>query len=115
MEVTAFGTFSLQVIVDDCVSEISDEITLIVNSTRMEIGGDIVVYPNPADNHFFIKGISGAIRSADLVDMAGRTHPVEFEMISEGYRLDISNLPSGVYMFRLFQGNKQSIHKILKK
>ncbi|WP_373524520.1 glycosyl hydrolase [Aquiflexum sp.] len=115
LEVSSFGTFTVQVSIDNCVSEFSDEITLIVNSTRMEIGGEIIIYPNPVESHFYIKGISGAIRSADLVDMAGRTHPVELEEFSEGFRIDVANLPSGVYMFRLFQGNKQSIHKILKK
>lgn len=115
LEVSSFGTFSVQVSIDGCISKISDEITLIVNSTKLEIGGEIIVYPNPAEYQIFIKGISSPIRSADLVDTAGRAHPFTFEEFSEGYSMNISNLPSGVYMVRIFHGNKQTVHKFLKK
>lgn len=115
LEVSSFGVFSVQVTVDGCVSAISDEISLIVNSVGMEIGGEVIVYPNPAENLVFIKGINGSVKTLEILDMAGRITPIDYQEISEGYRLDISSLPSGVYMVRIFQGNKQSVHRILKK
>ena len=115
LEVTSFGVFSVQVTIDGCTSEISDEITLIVNSAKMEIGGELIVYPNPAENQIFVKGISGFIKSADLIDISGRVHAVNFEEYPEGYRINISNLPSGVYMLSIGYGNKHAYHKILKK
>ena len=115
LEISSFGVFSVQVTVDGCVSAISDEISLIVNSVGMEIGGEVIVYPNPAENLVFIKGINGSVKTLEILDMAGRITPIDYQEISEGYRLDISSLPSGVYMVRIFQGNKQSVHRMLKK
>ncbi|UJP66821.1 glycosyl hydrolase [Mongoliitalea daihaiensis] len=114
-EATMDGVYTVTAKVDDCISELSDQITLLVNSLGREIIAPLTFYPNPADSHFFIKGVIDPIRSLELSDMIGRIHAVGYEESDGLYRIDIANLPSGVYLLRMVHGNTQTIHKILKK
>ncbi|MCH7402922.1 glycosyl hydrolase [Belliella kenyensis] len=114
-EASVDGVFSVATRVDDCMSAISDPITLIVNSLDREVTAPITFYPNPSENHFFIKGVLEPIRSLELSDMVGRIHTMSAEDMEGLLKIDISHLPAGVYMLRMIHGNTQTIHKILKK
>lgn len=62
---------------------------------------DISIYPNPAKNEVYIKGLSGAVFDYHIYTATGR------EMI-KGHatdKLDISMLSDGVYIVRIFQDN----------
>lgn len=112
---TTDGSYTVNSTIDGCVSVISDQVTLLVNSVGREIAVPLTFYPNPAENHFFIKGVVDPIRSLEFSDMVGRIHTVAYEESDGLYKIDISNLPSGVYLLRMLHGNTQTIHKILKK
>ena len=113
--ISTFGTYTVQVTIDDCVSAISEEITLIVNSLRNQQIRELVAYPNPAENFLQIRGLSGPIGFSEMVDMAGRSTSIVFEELDNGYRADVSRLSPGMYMLRLQQGNKNYTLKIIKK
>jgi hypothetical protein len=113
--ISTFGTYTVQVTIDDCVSAISEEITLIVNSLRNQQIRELVAYPNPVENFLQIRGLSGPIGFSEMVDMAGRSTSIVFEELDNGYRADVSRLSPGMYMLRLQQGNKNYTLKIIKK
>jgi uncharacterized beta-barrel protein YwiB (DUF1934 family) len=113
--VTTFGTYTVQVKVDDCLSAISDEVSLIINSAEIGKIQEMTVYPNPAENYIYLKGINGPIRSAEMIDMAGRSNPIEFELYDEIYSANVQNLSPGIYVLWIQQGNKSYPLRVIKK
>ncbi|MCS4432746.1 T9SS type A sorting domain-containing protein [Aquiflexum gelatinilyticum] len=113
--VTTFGNYSVQVKVDDCLSTISDEVSLIINSAEIGKIQEMTVYPNPAENYIYLKGINGPIRSAEMIDMAGRSNPIEFELYDEIYSANVQNLSPGIYVLWIQQGNKSYPLRVIKK
>ena len=64
---------------------------------------DILIYPSPADDHIRIKGLPGSV-SLEVVDLLGQVVAVRPDFGTED-RLDVSALPSGVYLVRLSNRN----------
>ena len=115
ISISTFGTYTVQATIDDCVSEMSEEVTLIVNSLRFQQFRELTAYPNPVENFLQVKGLSGPIGNSEMVDMAGRSTKVNFEELENGHRADVSGLSPGIYMLRMQQGNKNYLLKIIKK
>jgi hypothetical protein len=115
LAVTTFGTYTVQVKVDDCLSAISDEISLIINSAEIGKIQELIVYPNPAENYIHLKGINGPIRSAEMIDMAGRSNPIQFELSNEIYSANVQSLSPGIYVLWIQQGNKSYPLRVIKK
>ncbi|WP_194974828.1 carbohydrate binding domain-containing protein [Aquiflexum lacus] len=113
--ISSFGTYTVQVTIDDCVSEISDEITLIVNSVRTQVTPELKAFPNPVENILHVRGLSGPIGYSEMVDMAGRPTSIVFSELDNEYQADVSRLSPGVYLLRLQQGNRNYLLKIIKK
>jgi hypothetical protein len=63
---------------------------------------DINIYPNPATNEVFIKGLSGAVFDYHIYSITGG------QLIHGNAtdRIDVSSLPGGVYIVRVFEDNK---------
>ncbi|MCH6200758.1 carbohydrate binding domain-containing protein [Aquiflexum sp. LQ15W] len=115
LAVTTFGTYTVQVKVDDCISAISDEISLIINSAEIGKIQELSVYPNPAESYIHLKGINGPIRSAVMIDMAGRSNPIQFELSNEIYSANVQSLSPGIYVLWIQQGNKSYPLRVIKK
>ncbi|WP_373522807.1 T9SS type A sorting domain-containing protein [Aquiflexum sp.] len=113
--ISTFGTYTVQVTIDDCVSEFSDEITLIVNSLRAQQIRELTAYPNPVENILHLRGLSGPIGYSEMVDMAGRPTSIVFSELDNDYQADVSRLSPGIYLLRLQQGNRNYSVKIIKK
>ena len=78
-----------------------------VNGPIISTPGDgrISVFPNPSQNTLFIKSESNQIPSYKIYNICGRTM-LEGDA-SEG-KIDISNLPSGLFMVRFHDGKSNS-------
>ena len=113
--VSTFGTYTVQVNIDECVSQISEEVTLIVNSARFQQIRELTAYPNPVENYLQVRGLSGPIGNSEMIDMSGRPTSIVFEELDNGYQADVSRLSPGIYLLRLQQGNKNYSLKIIKK
>jgi len=115
ISISTFGTYTVQATIDDCVSALSEEVTLIVNSLRSQQIRELTAYPNPVENFLQVRGLSGTITNSEMIDMAGRPTTIVFEELENGHRADVSGLSPGMYMLRLQQGNKNHLLKIIKK
>jgi uncharacterized beta-barrel protein YwiB (DUF1934 family) len=113
--ISSFGTYTVQVTIDECVSEISDEITLIVNSVRTQITPELKAFPNPVENILHVRGLNGPIGYSEMVDMAGRPTSIVFSELDNEYQADVSRLSPGIYLLRMQQGNRNYLLKIIKK
>lgn len=63
---------------------------------------DINIYPNPATNEVFIKGLSTAVFDYHICSITGG------DLIHGNAtdKIDVSSLPDGVYIVRIFEDNK---------
>lgn len=70
------------------------------------------VFPNPANDQLSIAG-TGAIERIELVDLTNKTVLKSDNLTNK--RIDISNLPAGVYLLRIDKGaGKYETHRIIK-
>jgi len=118
---TADGIYQVQVNVDDCLSEISDELkvklspSVVTGDLRDPLGGSIV-FPNPAGDLLSIAldQFSGEIDIV-IVDHMGR---VLGETSSNGGTLLVipfQDYPPGIYFLLIKQFHKEHRWKVLKK
>ncbi|MGY6522597.1 MAG: carbohydrate binding domain-containing protein [Mongoliitalea sp.] len=113
--VTNQGSYTVAVRVDDCVSEPSEAINLIVNSNRIQRPREISVFPNPVETYLQIRGVSESVSSVEMVDMTGRVNNIVFEQSNDGIRANVANLAPGMYVVRIQEGNRSYAVKVLKK
>ena len=92
----------------------------LVTATEPEIDGQILVSPNPADTEVIIDLTSpyrGAVEFS-LRDAGGKTlRSVRSQKTATALRqpLDLRSVPSGTYLLRVQQGDRQRVVKVLKR
>jgi Lamin Tail Domain/Secretion system C-terminal sorting domain/Calx-beta domain len=108
------GVYKVQVKVDDCVSDFSADATLIVTGDLPAASSSLSAYPNPADDFLQIDGVN-EVTSVYLVDATGRERAVNIERSAQGYRVDVRELPNGLYFLRLSNSSTVYQLKFIKK
>ncbi|MCW5906625.1 MAG: T9SS type A sorting domain-containing protein [Chitinophagales bacterium] len=73
---------------------------------------NVNIVPNPAQNYFELTGDFDAV-DLQMLDVNGRS-VLRRTSVNNGDKLDIVNLPSGVYFIRLENENSYCIKKLLK-
>jgi len=92
------------VVISGCNTISAKAITQQVITAEAE-KGRIEIFPNPADNILYIKGISIDFRSrqfSEIYDVSGRK--IKSNIIA-GNSLNVSSLKPGVYFIRIIQNN----------
>ena len=83
-----------------------------------EQGNDhkLVIYPNPCGGKFFIEMESplSSDNRLEIFNILGKK-VYQAKLTSEKSTIDLSEQPSGVYIARIFSGNKSYIEKIIKQ
>ena len=80
-----------------------------LNKTNKELIAGI--YPNPAKDHFLIKGEN--ISSVEILNLTGQL--INRPKINSSCSVDISDLPTGAYLVKLKQGNSMIYSRIVKQ
>lgn len=71
-----------------------------------------VIYPNPAENRLFFKNISSENLILYIYDVKGIKISTRKILTSEG--LDVSYLPTGMYILQINDGSNQLLLNLLK-
>jgi hypothetical protein len=100
LNATAAGVYKVNVKVDDCTSDFSADITLIVTGDLPTSSSAISAYPNPVEDYLQIQGIS-EIQESRLMDISGKERKIILEKSLDGYRANVQDLSSGMYVLRL--------------
>lgn len=100
LNATAAGVYKVNVKVDDCTSDFSADITLIVTGDLPTSSSAISAYPNPVEDYLQIQGIS-EIQESRLMDISGKERKIILEKNLDGYRANVQDLSSGMYVLRL--------------
>ena len=96
---------------------VSDSVTITQLGTNPELGvsldESLILYPNPTDGLFFIKGLSGALE-IHIHDLLGR-QVATYSLSPRERTIDVSDLPSGMYVVSLKSNDKKMKEILLKK
>ncbi|WP_439882902.1 M4 family metallopeptidase [Pontibacter sp. MBLB2868] len=77
------------------------------------IGEDVVVYPNPANAYIRINTPSESA-TVKVLSVTG-VELMRADIKASGQRLDISKLPSGIYLISIYDGQKETHQRIVKE
>ncbi|WP_299764827.1 T9SS type A sorting domain-containing protein [uncultured Dokdonia sp.] len=89
---------------------------VVLGTDDNELGIDISVYPNPAQNELNIANTSGvSIERTQIIDMVGRIITTIEPSDAVNRTIDISNLTTGIYFLRLESADASSVIKFIKK
>jgi Secretion system C-terminal sorting domain len=113
--VIANGTYKVQVTIEKCVSDFSNEIPIVITGDLPVLSLTIAAYPNPADDRLIITGLEEQTKECGIVDVTGRTTQVSLTKQSEGHEADVKNLSSGMYLVRVQQSNGIQQIRFVKK
>ncbi len=77
--------------------------------------GDLIVYPNPATDHIFIRLVEDTkAASISIIDLIGQeVLSRELSSFSSSVPISISELPEGIYVCRAIWNNKEVIKKFV--
>ncbi len=104
----ARGTANSKILIDNV--SIVDQNEVLSLNTVTPSSNALVIYPSPAKDYIQISGLkNGFDTSYTIYDTLGKT--VLKHTVSEGQRIDISQLNRGIYFFRT---NTGKTHKFLK-
>jgi hypothetical protein len=113
--VTAPGIYKVQVKVDDCVSEFSVDLPLIVT-------GDLApsqsirfnVYPNPTENYLYVDGLSSQAFGT-ITNYLGAQQSVRQEVKDGQLTIYTSELTTGIYLLKIQHEKQTHVFRFLKK
>jgi uncharacterized repeat protein (TIGR03803 family) len=113
---TQTGRYTVQTTVDDCLSAMSAFVDISFTGLEDPIMNKISVYPNPARDEVYVE-ISGGSSNASvmLIDMTGRVIEQRALQINVSERFNTSQLPKGLFVFRIQNGHRSTTHSFVRE
>lgn len=103
------GVYTVLTFDDNCNRQ-SD--AFLVTGTIEEINQKAIqVYPNPAEKRLFVTG--DGIQKIRLVNLMDQEVPINPLDVDGEFRLDISDIPRGIYILQVLSGNHMYYHRIV--
>ncbi|MBC5991735.1 M4 family metallopeptidase [Pontibacter cellulosilyticus] len=78
-----------------------------------DAGPDVVVYPNPTSNYILVS--TPAEKATVQVMSITGIELLRAEVKGANQRVDVSSLPSGIYMIRIHDGQKETHQRLIKE
>ena len=79
---------------------------------EVELKNEVSIYPNPAQDHVQIKS-SFPVRKIQLFSLGGKKIYDQPGFKQTNFRLDVSNLPLGIYWVKIFNDSNLSFKKLI--
>ena len=112
---TLAGAYKVQVNLDDCLSDLSNDVPVVITGDLPTGNAFISLYPNPTAGSLFIAGLEPETNECSIVDLLGRPIIMNLEKSGDQHRLTTESLVDGVYMLRVKQSNSLLQLKFVKK
>jgi hypothetical protein len=71
----------------------------------------LLIYPNPTTGNVFVKSISGSIREIQILNISGN---VIKRYGANTFSVDLSDLPSGIYLIRVTTNEGVAVKRVVK-
>jgi photosystem II stability/assembly factor-like uncharacterized protein len=109
------GVYTVSVSADDCFSELSDEVALIITGNEKDVRS-FSFHPNPVREHLNIQSSTAFSRIRIAGASGGSISTIELPVAATQYSLDLRGVSSGIYIVELYDG-KRILHrqKIVKQ
>lgn len=117
VEVKEAGTYTVSVTHDNCTSELSEPVLMIVTGINNEFSEEVKLFPNPTASKLRIqlKSLQNGVKNITIVDTKGMTKDViHFQDQPEEVEIDVSRYASGPYII-LINSNDLVFSKIFIK
>lgn len=104
IEVKEGGVYTVSVTHDNCTSELSDPVSMIVTGISEEVSGNVVVFPNPATTklRLELKSPESNVGSITIIDIKGLTKEViHVQDHLREVEIDVSEYASGPYILSI--------------
>lgn len=113
---TQAGIYKVQVQVDDCVSEFSNDQALVVTGDlNYDQNNTIEMYPNPATNILNIKlGRANERKEVGLYDLTGREME-QRQVWDDLIQFDVSGWVKGVYLLKVKDASSEKVYRLVKE
>jgi hypothetical protein len=111
--VTKSGVYKVQSHSDDCYSDFSNDVEIVVTSIE-QIGNIISVYPNPVDDYLIVLGVKRE-QDISLIDLTGRLITRPIERTERECRIAVNDLAAGIYLLRVRGEENVHMLKFLKR
>jgi len=112
------GEYSLNVTIDDCSSDISDKVVVLITSIgNLDKHADFTVFPNPASDFVYLDTknlVDFRSFSLKIIDLMGRIHEPNLDFQDEYLRIETRMLIPGVYKLTL-HSNGQTFARFFVK
>ncbi|MCA6383184.1 MAG: T9SS type A sorting domain-containing protein [Cytophagales bacterium] len=112
---TSAGTYKAQVTIDNCLSDFSNDVPVVITGDLPNGNASVSLYPNPTAGILFIAGLEPETNECSIVDLLGRPIIMNLEKSGDQHRLTTESLVDGVYMLRVKQSNSLLQLKFVKK
>jgi hypothetical protein len=117
LALTSEGIYKVQSTIDDCVSEFSDVITIVVTGDQIDPASSIALYPNPASEELIISlgGFdSNQPVEVKLMDIFGRKLQSDEALGGAEVKMNIRLLSQGQYIILMQQGRTRIAKSFIK-
>lgn len=96
------------------ISSVYSNIISSVYTGDINVMAQKTIYPNPASNTIFLASDESGIVTVRVIDTSGKYYDLNFHQSGNLAEIDISNLPSGLYILQVIEGNKTKAFKFMK-
>ncbi|WP_276374625.1 ELWxxDGT repeat protein [Chryseolinea sp. H1M3-3] len=118
LEVKEGGVYTVSVTHDNCTSELSDPVSMIVTSINDEIVEKIVLSPNPTTEKLYVqlKSLQASVKNISILDAKGMIREViHIQDQLEEVEIDVSGYPSGPYILLINSNNLMFSEKFIRR
>lgn len=84
-----------------------------IASIRIAETGTLTIMPNPANDFFILSGITKAT-NVSVYNVAGQLLN-QWNNVNGNQQLNIANLQQGLYIIKVLQNGKETVHKLVKQ
>jgi hypothetical protein len=118
LEITESGVYSVEVTnPENACFNISESFEVEIDEPtglQIDVPLQVKVYPNPARDRVYIEGLSPhEITSLMLTDLSGKVIFKEITVEGSSCNLELSEVPSGIYLLNIFTKNNATIKRIV--
>ncbi len=112
---TETGDYEVTLTINKCgrAHVFTKTVNINVLSLRDEYSDEVMIYPNPAADYIYIKGLEGKTFSISVYTVLGQEIK-HFENVIDG-TLSVADLPKGTYFFKINNDNSFKTVKVIKQ
>jgi hypothetical protein len=110
--------YTVSVTHDNCTSELSDPVSMIVTGINDEFVEKIVLFPNPTTEKLYVqlKSLQTGVKNISLIDAKGMTKEViHIQDPLEEVEIDVSAYAPGPYILLINSNNLVFSEKFIKR